>query len=127
VKLQVFVCEDIEGIQAFLGDLFESIGPLQVVGTATTEAAAKFWLAANQGDWDLAVVDLVLEDGAGFGVITAARQTHPQGRIAVFSSYLTPAVRAHCVAIGADAVFAKTDATGFSAWLSAQARPRRGR
>jgi two-component system, OmpR family, response regulator len=121
VELHVFVCEDIEGIQFFLGDLFESIGALKVVGTAATERAAKFWLVANQGEWDLAVVDLVLQEGAGFGVIAAARQTHPQGRIAVFSSYLTPTVRAHCVQLGADAVFAKTDATGFVAWLSAQA------
>lgn len=127
MKLQVFVCEDVEGVQVFLGDLFESIGGLQVAGTATTEPAAKFWLAANQADWDLAIVDLVLEEGAGFGVITAARQTHPQGRVAVFSSFLTPAVLAHCVALGADAVFAKSDATGFVAWLAAQSAPRAAR
>ena len=120
MKREVFVCEDVEGIQFFLGDLFDSIGGLHVVGTATTEPAAKFWLAAHQGEWDLAIVDLVLEEGSGFGVITAARQTHPQGRIVVFSSFLTPTVAAHCAALGADAVFPKSDATRFVAWISEQ-------
>lgn len=124
VELRVFVCEDVDGVQFFLADLFQTIGGLQVVGTAATEAAAKFWFVANQAEWDIAIVDLVLDEGSGFAVIAAARQTHPQGRVAVFSSFATPVVRDHCIALGADAVFTKSDATGFAAWLAHQAGAR---
>lgn len=124
MELRVFVCEDAEGIRFFLGDLFESIGGLQAVGAASTEAGAKSWLAINAADWDVVVVDLVLDEGSGFHVITAARQTHPQGRIVVFSAFASPAVRDHCMALGADAVFSKGEATNFAAWLAAQSAPR---
>jgi two-component system, OmpR family, response regulator len=124
MDLRVFVCEDAEGIRFFLGDLFESIGGLQAVGSASTEAAAKSWLAINAADWDVVVVDLVLDEGSGFHVITAAKQTHPQGRVVVFSGFATPAVRSHCIGLGADAVFSKSEATNFAAWLSAQSAPR---
>jgi DNA-binding NarL/FixJ family response regulator len=124
VELRVFVCEDAEGVQYFLRDLFESIGGLEPVGFASSEAAAKYWLALNQADWDLANVDLVLEEGSGFAVIPAAKQTHPQGRVVVFTMFASPVVAAHCQALGADAVFAKSDATGLAAWLAAQSGAR---
>jgi len=126
VDTRVFVCDDADGIQFFIGDLFHSIGGLQVVGSASTEPQAKFWLVANQAEWELAIVDLVLDEGSGLGVITAARQTHPAGRVVVFSSYATPAIRTHCLSIGAEAVFSKSDATAFAAWLGAQVQGRRG-
>jgi hypothetical protein len=44
--------------------------------------------------------------------------------VVVFSNFVTPTVHAHCVALGADAVFAKSDATGFAAWLGQQVRQR---
>jgi two-component system, OmpR family, response regulator len=127
MELRVFVCEDAEGIHFFLSELFESIGGLQMVASASTEAAARSWLAINAADWDVVIVDLLLDEGSGFGVITAARQTHPQGRVVVFSNFATPVVRDHCIALGADEVFAKSDATGLAAWLSAQAAPRGAR
>jgi two-component system OmpR family response regulator len=127
MELRVFVCEDAEGIHFFLSELFESIGGLQMVASASTEAAARSWLAINAADWDVVVVDLLLDEGSGFGVITAARQTHPQGRVVVFSNFATPVVSDHCIALGADAVFAKSDATGLAAWLSAEAAPRAAR
>ncbi|HET8748697.1 MAG TPA: response regulator [Ramlibacter sp.] len=117
---RVFVCEDADGIQFFIGDLLQTIGGLEVVGSASTEPDAKFWLLANQAEWEIAIVDLVLEQGSGLGVITAARETHPAGRVIVFSSYATPAIRSHCLSMGAEQVFAKTEATAFSAWLAAQ-------
>jgi DNA-binding NarL/FixJ family response regulator len=124
VELRVFVCEDAEGIHEFLDDLFESIGGLHAVGSASTVAAAKTWLAINHADWDVTIVDLVLDEGSGFDVIAAAKQTHPQGRVVVFSMFASPVIRAHCISLGADAVFAKSDATGLAAWLAAQSAPR---
>jgi len=122
VDLRVFICEDVDGIHFFFGDLFQTIGGLQEIGAASTEGQAKFWLVANQADWDIAIVDLVLDEGSGFGVIQAAKQTHPAGRVVVFSNFVTPTVSAHCISLGADAVFAKSDATGLAAWLGLQVR-----
>lgn len=113
--LRVFLVEDLQRMRGLLGDLFDSIG-YQVVGAATTEAEANLWLDDHPGGWDLAVIDLVLEQGAGMNVIRRCRRDPHRGHVVVFSSYATPGVREHCLEMGADAVFDKDDTEPFIAW-----------
>ena len=41
------------------------IGGIRVVAVSTTEAEARLWLDENHGEWDVAVLDLVLDaDGS---------------------------------------------------------------
>lgn len=120
MDLRVFLVEDLRGMRSLLGDLFASIGSLRLVGAAVTEAEAKLWLDENPGGWDLVIVDLVLEQGSGIGVIDRARQLSATGRIAVFSSYVTPALREHCARLGADAIFDKSETVAFIGWLDRQ-------
>lgn len=117
MDLRVFLVEDLQRMRGLLGDLFHSIGGLTVIGTASTEAEANLWLDEHPGGWDVAVVDLVLEQGAGMNVIRKCRTDPGGGRVIVFSSYATPGVRQHCLDLGADAVFDKGQTAEFIAWF----------
>lgn len=117
MELRVLLVEDSPGARNLLAELFAGIAGLRVVGTAASEAQAREWLDEHPAGWDLAVVDLVLEQGSGVGVIRQARAQAGAGRIAVFSSYATAGVRQHCLRIGADVVFDKSDTEAFVRWL----------
>lgn len=117
VELRVFLVEDLQRMRGLLGELFASLGGFTVVGNASTEAEANLWLAEHPGEWDVAVIDLVLEQGAGMNVIRHCRADPAGGRVVVFSSYATPGVRRHCLELGADAVFDKGETAQFIAWF----------
>lgn len=117
MELRVFLVEDLQRMRGLLGELFDSMGGLNVVAVATTEAEANLWLDEHPGGWDVAVVDLVLEQGAGMNVIRKGKADPGGGRIVVFSSYATPGVRQHCIDLGADAVFDKSETGPFIAWF----------
>lgn len=116
MELRVFLVEDLQRMRGLLGDLFASMAGFSVVATAATEAEANLWLDEHPGGWDLAIVDLVLEQGAGMNVISRCRADPHGGSVVVFSSYATPGVRQHCIELGADAVFDKGDTAGFIGW-----------
>ena len=118
VELRVFLVEDLQRMRGLLADLFSSMGGLQVVGSTSTEAEARLWLEEHRGEWDVVVIDLVLEQGSGMEVIRACRLAADGGRIVVFSSYATPGVRQHCLDLGADAVFDKSETAGFITWFN---------
>ena len=61
VELRVFLVEDLQRMRSLLADLFSSMGGLKVVGSSSTEAEAKLWLEEHGGEWDVAVIDLVLD------------------------------------------------------------------
>jgi DNA-binding NarL/FixJ family response regulator len=113
MSLRVFIVEDQHRLQSLLGELFDAVGGIEVASVSATEAEAMQWLDEHPGRWDVAVVDLLLEQGSGMGVIPRCKSTHPGGRVVVFSNYASPAVRRHCLDLGADAVFDKADSPGF--------------
>ncbi len=117
MDLRVFLVEDLQRMRGLLAELFSSIGGFTVVATAGTEAEANLWLDEHSGGWDVAIIDLVLEQGAGMNVIRRCRSDPQGGRIVVFSSYATPGVRQHCIDLGADAVFDKGQTREFIAWF----------
>ena len=73
MTVRVFLVEDMKHVQALVGELLESLGDFRLVHATATEAEAKLWLSENPGAWDLAVVDLVLDQGTGMAVIPRAR------------------------------------------------------
>lgn len=117
MDLRVFLVEDLQRMRGLLGELFDSIGGFTIIGNASTEAEANLWLDEHPGGWDVAIVDLVLEQGAGMNVIRRCKSDPAGGRIVVFSSYATPGVRQHCLDLGADAVFDKGQTGEFIAWF----------
>jgi two-component system, OmpR family, response regulator len=75
------------------------------------------WLRDHPGQWDLVVVDLMLSQGTGFEVIIRARKTHPNGCIAVLSSFVSETIEKHCLKLGADAAFDKANCAEFLRWV----------
>jgi two-component system, OmpR family, response regulator len=116
VGIRVFVVEDLENMRGLLAAVFETV-KFEIVGTAGSEAEAMLWLEDHPGQWDLAVVDLMLSQGTGFGVTTRARHTHPTGCIAVLSSFVSETIEKHCLTLGADAAFDKANTAEFLSWI----------
>lgn len=119
VNLKVFLVEDLHGMRGLLADLFSSLGGITLAADARTEAEAKLWLDEHPGEWDVAIVDLVLDQGSGIEVLRRCRADPGGGKVVVFSSYATPGVRRHCLELGAAAVFDKSETAAFIEWFCA--------
>ena len=115
---RVFLVEDQKRMEGLIADLFGMIGGFALIASAQTEAEACLWLDENPHGWDLAVVDLMLDQGTGIGVIARCRE-RAHGKVVVLSSYASPAIRRHCLALGADAVFEKSEYSAFTKFCSA--------
>jgi DNA-binding NarL/FixJ family response regulator len=120
VSVRVFLVEDMKQVQGVLADLLGSLGDFRLVGTTRTEAESKLWLQENPGGWDLAIIDLVLDQGTGMSVIPNARKAAESGggNIVVFSDYASDGIRNHCLKLGADAVFLKSQTQEFMDYCS---------
>ena len=118
MAIKVFLVEDTPQLQSVITDLLASLGDFAIVGTATTEAEANLWLVEHPVSWDLAIIDLVLEQGTGMGVIARCRRTCPTGKVVVFSDYVTPGISRHCIALGAEVVISKADMAAFTGYCS---------
>lgn len=117
MSLRAFLVEDLASMRSLMQELFGALGGVTLAGSASNEAEALMWLEENRGAWDLAIIDLILEQGSGISVIARAKAAHPAGRIVVFSSYASTGIHQHCVRLGADAVIDKSDTQAFVAWL----------
>ena len=123
MERRVFLVDDLVTMRTLIEELLSMIEGLRLVATSKSEAEAKLWIDDHPGAWDLAIVDLVLDQGAGMTVIRHARAAHPHGKIVVFSGFATPAISSHCLSLGADAVFDKTRSREFLEWLYEHAGP----
>jgi DNA-binding NarL/FixJ family response regulator len=76
---------------------------------AGTEKAAIAWLTDAANEWDIAIIDLILEPGgSGFGVLNACRNRKPEQKVVVLTGAANADVRAKCEALGSDGVFDKS-------------------
>jgi two-component system OmpR family response regulator len=110
---RVFLVEDLHRLHGLLSELFETIGGYQVLGIVETEAEAMAWLEEHRDGCDLVIVDLMLEQGSGIGVITRCKATQSSARVVVFSAYASGAIAQHCRALGANEVIDKSDSWHF--------------
>ena len=120
MSVRVFLVEDMRQVQGVLADLLSGLGDFRLVATTHTEAEAKLWLQENPGAWDLAIIDLVLDQGTGMSVVPRARAAAGPGggNIVVFSDYASDGIRNHCLKLGADAVFLKSQTQEFMDYCS---------
>jgi DNA-binding NarL/FixJ family response regulator len=109
MDVRVFLVEDLGRTRSALADLLGTLEGFRVVGAASTEAEANLWLDEHGDGWDLAIVDLMLDQGSGMSVLARCNAQPGRGRVVVFSGYASPAIRSHCIKLGADAVFDKAD------------------
>jgi two-component system, OmpR family, response regulator len=111
--LKVFLVEDSVSVRDRLIELLADPGNVEIVGFAETQDAS---LAKLRSDTvDVAIVDLNLKGGSGFGVIEAVRAQHPKAppTIVVLTNYAFPEYEVACRQRGADFFFDKS--TQFSA------------
>ena len=109
MALITYLVEDSETIRENLIATLEEIGPVRVIGFAETESEASSWLAANDGNWQLAIVDLFLKEGNGLGVLRNCRNRKDYQKVVVLTNYATYDIRERCMELGADSVFDKSN------------------
>ena len=119
MTVRVFLVEDMKHVQEIVEELLASLGDFRLVKANGNEAEARLWLVEHPGAWDLAVIDLVLDQGSGMGVVSRAREAAGrEGRVIVFSDYASEGIRKHCLRLGADAVFLKSQTQEFMDYCS---------
>lgn len=108
MSLITYLAEDNETIRKNLTETLQELAAIEVSGFGATEAEACEWLAAHAGQWDLAIIDLFLQEGSGLGVLAKCRDRRDFQKVVVLTNYATPEVRKRSIALGADAVFDKS-------------------
>ena len=109
MALRIFLVEDNLLIRENLSSTLTEMVGATFVCWAEGEREAIDWLCNDSNDWDLVIVDLFLKQGNGLGVVGACRSRASGKRLVVLTNYATPAVRERCMALGADAVFDKSN------------------
>lgn len=115
--LTVILIEDSPLLRQTLAALLAEVAGVAVVGEAADERTALELLQASRPG--LAIVDLELRAGSGFGVLQAIARAperfgHP--RAVVFTSHYHKVIRERCFALGAEGFFDK--ATEFNELLA---------
>jgi CheY-like chemotaxis protein len=108
VDRRVLVVEDQKASLDLVSDLLSAVGGFQVVGVCTTEGAALQWLHEHPHGADLVILDLMLNEGSGFSVLRKLDAPHTPD-VVVFSNFVSPAVRAKCLQLGAMDAISKAD------------------
>lgn len=105
---RAFIAEDSADVRESLALLLGEEG-FQIAGTAKSESQAIDWLQQNPAGWDLAIIDLLLQEGSGFNVVRHFSASSHAGTVLVYSGFVTDAIREQCRKLGADAVVSKVD------------------
>ena len=109
MRLRIYLVEDSPVIRDNLAESFEELAGALMVGWSSTESEATQWLTAKKNSWDLVVVDLFLLEGSGLGVVASCRDRDLRQKVVVLTNYATPSIRERCLALGADAIFDKSN------------------
>ncbi len=109
MAIHAFLVEDSPVVRENLIATLEEMTPVQVVGTADGEPAALDWLRRTVQPCDLLIVDLMLREGSGLGLLRQL-QTQPATtcKRIVLSNFATEGLRHRCLQLGATAVFDKS-------------------
>jgi DNA-binding NarL/FixJ family response regulator len=119
-ELRVVLVEDHADYREQLQHQLEALGSVRVVqGTANPREAVE-WLVGHPHDWDLVVLDMFLSGGHGFEVLRSCAARSPQQRAIFLTSYTRQPASSRALAMGADAVFCKTDVGGFLRFVARQ-------
>jgi two-component system OmpR family response regulator len=109
LALRAFVVEDNRAIRESLVEALQELAGIVTTGVAGSEKLAIAWLTNPANEWDIAIIDLILEPGgSGFGVLNACRARKPSQKMVVLTGAANPEVRKKCEALGSDGVFDKS-------------------
>jgi len=108
---RIFLVEDHDSFRQALAFMFEREGEFAVAGQAGSLAEARSFLSVSPEGFDVAVVDLALPDGDGFGLIEEL-SSRPDVMTLVLSASLEPSRFATAVEAGASGVLHKSAPIG---------------
>ena len=108
MTFKTYLVEDSPVIRDNLVGFLEDIAHAEVVAHASSQDEAVAWLKSHHDQWDIAIIDLFLEQGNGLDVVGACRGRSLDQKVVVLTNYATPAMRARAKALGADAFFDKS-------------------
>jgi DNA-binding NarL/FixJ family response regulator len=108
MHFKTYLVEDNPVIRENLVGFLHDVADTTVVAHASTEKEAVQWLHSHRNDWDMAIVDLFLREGNGFGVVDACRDRAAHQKVVVLSNYATADMRERSRQLGADAFFDKS-------------------
>ena len=108
MKMSTFLVEDNHIIREHLVSTLEGLAPVEAIGMADSEVEGAAWLNSHAEQWDLDIVDLLLKQGNGLGILAACRRRDKRQKMVVLSNYPTSEVRLRCAQLGVDAVFDKS-------------------
>lgn len=106
--ISAFLVEDRADIRTVLVEAMEEVAPLKFIGQADSEHSARKWLDEHNGSWDIAIVDLFLAQGSGFGVLREVQDRKPGQKVVVLTDYNQHNILQRCRDLGADEVFDKS-------------------
>ena len=107
--LKTFIVEDSSVIRQNLAATLEELAPIQVTGGAETQGDAVSQLQDEQRACDLVIVDIVLKEGTGLGVLQQPA-VHRNGRtFVVLTNYATNEISQRALRLGAKRVFDKSN------------------
>lgn len=106
--ISAFLVEDKADIRDTLVEGMQEIAPVRFVGHAASEQAARLWLNRCHDDWQIAIVDLFLAEGSGFGVLRDCQSRKSNQKVVVLTSYKHQNITDRCLQLGADKVFDKS-------------------
>jgi DNA-binding NarL/FixJ family response regulator len=107
VALRLFIVEDHTDLANAFSEMLSADGVCETVGRARSESEALAWSFHNEAGFDVAIVDLMLQEGSGFTVIAHLNKYQP-GKVIVLSEFVTPVIAERCKAMGAIAAFPKS-------------------
>ena len=107
--LITYIAEDSDTILTNLIETLQEITEVRVMGSGATQTEAERWLELHDGSWHLAIVDLFLKEGSGLAVLTDCHKREPYQKVVLLTNYATPEIRKRAMALGADAVFDKSN------------------
>lgn len=108
MPLYAYIVEDNQAICESLTEALAELAGIERRGFTGRAAEAVAWLTDRAHEWDLAIVDLMLDDGgSGLDVLRALQGREGRGKVVVLTATASPHVRQQCLAIGCDGVFDK--------------------
>ena len=109
MAVKAFIVEDSSAIRESLAEALTELARMAIVGQESSAAGAARWLRDPANDWDLAVVDLLLEgEGSGLDVLRALKDRDSRRKVIVLTASASTVVRDQCKSLGADGVFDKS-------------------
>jgi two-component system OmpR family response regulator len=107
-ELKAVIVEDNATVRENLVGALEELTCTRVQAACASEGEADAWLEVPDHPWDLLIIDLLLKEGSGMGLLRRLGQRKPEQKVVVFSNYVNASVRKRCAQLGVDAVFDKS-------------------